>query len=166
MDGLWLLVLVLTVAYVHLQTRLTHLQEGRQAASAQVCAMAVQPKPRVVPPYQEALAALRRAALPEADTFAELEHAAVVGIRLRSIDDNPAASSVTVELDAISDAVLIDDVDPLNAGMPVPTWHNRRTAELDGRGSASGATAVDFKRGATIYREIWSASSVRCARCK
>ncbi len=102
---------------------------------------------------------MKRAALPEADALAELEHVAVVGIQLRSIDVNPAASVVVVELEAASDEVLVDYVDQLNAGMPNPKWHIRRVAELvntrsPATGAAPGGNAAGATRAATIARDI------------
>jgi hypothetical protein len=113
-----------------------------------------------VPPYQEeAMAALKRAALPEADALAELEHVAVIGIQLRSIDVNPAASVVVVELEATSDEVLGDYLDQLNAGMPTPKWHIRRVAalgdaQLSPAAPAPGSIPAGATRSATIAREI------------
>ena len=98
---------------------------------------------------------LKRAALPEAAAFAELEHVSVAGIRVRSIDDDPSASNVVVELDAVSDAVLNDYLDQLNAGQPEPKWHIWRISALEG-GSGDvanrNASAEQFTRSATLYR--------------
>ena len=156
----WALVLILAILFVYLHTKVARQREAQIAAEAIARTPPPAAAPRVVPPYQdEAMAALKRAALPEADALAELEHVAVVGIQLRSIDVNPAASAVIVELEATSDDVLGDYLDQLNAGMPTPKWHIRRVAALADTqapaggallgGSASGAT-----RSATIARDI------------
>lgn len=156
----WVLVLLLAAWYVHLQARIAHQREEQLAAAARASMPAIAAAPRVVPPYQEdALAALKRASLPEADALAELEHVAVVGIQLRSIDVNPAASAVVVELEAASDEVLVDYVDQLNAGLPNPKWHIRRVAELvntrsPATGAAPGGNAAGATRAATIARDI------------
>lgn len=156
----WLLVLILGGLFVHLQARVAHLREAQLAAEAMARTPPVAAAPRVVPPYQEeAVAALKRAALPEADALAELEHVAVVGIQLRSIDVNPAVAVVVVELEAASDQALGDYLDQLNAGMPSPKWHIRRVAALGdlqspATGAAAGSTATGATRSATIARGI------------
>lgn len=158
--SLWVLVAVLAGVHVYLQARITRMQEAQRAAEEQARAPIAVASPRAVPPYQaEALEALKRAALPEAAAFAELENVAVVGVRVMSIDDNPGASTVTVELEATSDAVLMDYIDQLNAGLPAPKWHIRQISALDSHpaspATASGAGAVDvFTRNATIYRDF------------
>jgi hypothetical protein len=158
--GLWLVVLVLAALHGYLGSELKRQQETREAADARAHAQAAAPKPRLMPPYQEeALAAFRRAALPEAAAFTELERVAVVGIQLRSIDDDPSVSTVTVELDAASDAVLVDYVDQLNAGMPTPRWHIRQVSALQGPAGRAdvhpdGSAPPQLMRGATIYREV------------
>jgi hypothetical protein len=156
----WILVLILGALFVYLQARVAHEREAQLAAEAMAKTPAVASAPRVVPPYQEeAMAALKRAALPEADALAELEHVAVMGIQLRSIDVNPAASVVVVELEATSDEVLGDYLDQLNAGMPTPRWHIRRVAALGDTpsstpGAGPGEKATAATRSATIARDI------------
>ena len=156
----WLLVLILGVLFVYLQARVTHLREAQLAAEAMERTPTVAAAPRVVPPYQEeAVAALKRAALPEADALAELEHVGVVGIQLRSIDVNPAAAVVVVELEASSDEVLGDYLDQLNAGMPSPRWHIWRVAasgdvQPSTTVAAPGSVAPGATRSATIARDI------------
>ncbi len=138
----WVVVLILGVLYVYLQSRVAHERDARLAAEAMAKTTPLVVAPRIVPPYQEeAMAALKRAALPEADALAELEHVAVLGIQLRSIDVNPAASVVVVELEATSDEVLGDYLDQLNAGMPTPKWHIRRVAALSETQSAAPGVA-------------------------
>jgi hypothetical protein len=156
----WVVVLILGVLYVFLQSRVTHERDARLAAEALAKTPVANTAPRIVPPYQEeAMAALKRAALPEADALAELEHVAVIGIQLRSIDVNPAASVVVVELEATSDEVLGDYLDQLNAGMPTPKWHIRRVAalgdaQLSPAAPAPGSIPAGATRSATIAREI------------
>ncbi len=156
----WVLVLLLGGWYLHLQARVAHQREVRLAAEAQARLPVNPAAPRVVPPYQdEAWAALKRASLPEADALADLEHVAVVGIQLRSIDINPAASVVVVELEATSDEVLADYLDQLNAGMPTPIWHIRRVGAQDRAqsppaGTATGGNTSGSTRTATIARNI------------
>ncbi len=155
----WVVVLILGVLYVYLQSRVAHERDARLAAEAMAKTTPAAAAPRVVPPYQdEAVAALKRAALPETDALAELEHVAVIGIQLRSIDVNPAASVVVVELEATSDEVLGDYLDQLNAGMPTPRWQIRRVAALgDTQLSAAGAvpgSTGGATRSATIARGI------------
>ena len=156
----WLLVLILGVLFVYLHARVERAREGQLAAAALANTPVAVAAPRVVPPYQdEAVALLKRAALPEADALAELENVAVIGIQLRSIDVNPAASTVVVELEAASDAVLGDYLDQLNAGMPAPRWHIKRvTALADTQsstiGAAPGGGATGATRSATIARDI------------
>ncbi len=156
----WVAVLILGVLHVYLQSRVAHQRDARLAAEALAKTTPVAAAPRVVPPYQEeAMAALKRAALPEADALAELEHVAVIGIQLRSIDVDPAASVVVVELEATSDEVLGDYLDQLNAGMPTPKWHIRRVAALgDSQSSTPGVAPIgnsaSATRSATIARDI------------
>ena len=158
--ALWGAVLILGVVHLYLQSRLAREQEARRAAEARSRTPVVTPAPRASPPYQDdALAALKRAALPEADALAELETVAVIGIQLKSIDVNPAVSAVIVELDASSDAVLSDYVDQLNAGMPSPKWHIRRFASRAAMAPAtdvapSQSVGPDLTRFATIARDI------------
>lgn len=156
----WVVVLILGGLYLHLQSRVAHERDARLAAEAMAKTTPVAAAPRVVPPYQEeAMAARKRAALPEADALAELEHVAVIGIQLRSIDVNPAASVVVVELEATNDEVLGDYLDQLNAGMPTPKWHIRRVAALGDAplpttGAVPGGIATGAIRSATIARDI------------
>ena len=90
---------------------------------------------RPPPPYEvDALRALDRAALPQAQALGELEAVAVVGIALQSIDVDMAEHQVSVELRSASPATLDDDLDQLNAGLPAPAWRVARIA-------AGGATA-------------------------
>lgn len=158
--ALWVAVLILGVLHLYLQSRLAREQEARRAAEARSRMPVVTPAAHASPPYlDDALAALKRAALPEADALAELENVAVVGIQLKSIDVNPAVSAVIVELDASSDAVLGDYVDQLNAGLPSPKWHIRRVASRSEAPSAQGVpqgqgNASELTRSATIVREI------------
>ena len=155
----WVLVAVLGVEFFHLRARVAQQREAQLAAETRAKTPPVVAASHVVPPYQDdALAALKRAALPEAEALAELEHVAVVGIQLRSIDVNPAASAVVVELEATSDEVLGDYLDQLNAGMPAPKWHIRRVAALGdapvAAGGAPGSSAGGATRSATIARDI------------
>ena len=159
--GLWVVVAVLAGLNVVLQARVTRLQDARRAAEDLARAQVAAPTPRVVPPWEDdAREALKRAALPEAAAFTELENVAMVGIRLTSIDDNPSVSTVTVELEATSDAVLADYVDQLNAGMPAPRWHIRQVAATEMRAtdlpSHSGveSAGTEYTRRATIYRDF------------
>ena len=113
-------------------------------ASAELAAKA-KPAPaiehRPAPPYQaQALAAIKRAALPEADALAELEHVEVSGIQLRSIDVNPAQGMVVVELDSASDQALGDYLDQLNAGDGPPKWHIQKLASLGSEARSGGAS--------------------------
>ena len=156
----WVLVLILGILFVYLQAGVTRDREAQLAAMAVAKSPAAAAVPRVVPPYQEeAMAALKRAALPEADALAELEHVAVIGIQLRSIDVNPAAAVVVVELEAVSDEVLGDYLDQLNAGMPAPKWHIKRVAAFGDAptstaGAVPGDNAARATRSATIARDI------------
>ena len=158
--ALWVAVLILGVLHLYLQARLAREQEAQRVVEARSRTPAVTPVPRAPPPYlEEARAALKRAALPEADALAELETVAVIGIQLKSIDVNPAVSTVIVELDAASDAVLGDYVDQLNAGMPSPKWHIRRVASRAETAPKAGAAAgqsigPELTRSATIARDI------------
>lgn len=158
--ALWVAVLILGVLHLYLQVRIAREQEARRAAEASSRTPVVMPAPRASPPYlDDALAALKRAALPEADALAELENVAVVGIQLKSIDVNPGASAVVVELDASSDAVLGDYLDQLNAGMQSPKWHIRRVASRTATAPATGVApgqgvGTDLTRSATIARDI------------
>ncbi len=158
--GVWVVVAILTGLNVYLKAGIAHQLEARKAAEQQVAAQIPAPKTRAAPPYQdEALAAIKRARLPEASALAELEHVAVAGIQVNSIDDNPSVSTVTVELEAVSDAVLMDYVDRLNAGMPAPKWHIRQVSAVGGRTAEGGVGAVvsassTLSRAATIYRDF------------
>lgn len=90
---------------------------------------------RPAPPYEaDALRALDRATLPQAQALGELEAVAVVGIALQSIDVDMAEHQVTVELRSASQAALDDYLDQLNAGLSIPAWRVTRIA-------ADGATA-------------------------
>jgi hypothetical protein len=157
---LWVLVLMLGIMYVYLQSRVAHERDAQIAADAMAKTPPVTAAPRVVPRYQEeATAALKRAALPEADALAELEHVAVIGIQLRSIDVNPAAAVVVVELEATSDEVLGDYLDQLNAGVPASKWHIRRVGTFgEGQSSTTGllpsVNSAVPTRSATIARDI------------
>lgn len=157
---LWILVLILGILHLYLQSRLAREQEAQRAAEARSGTNIATPIPRAPPSYlEDARAALKRAALPEADALAELENVAVVGIQLKSIDVNPAVSAVFVELDASSDAVLGDYVDQLNAGMPLPKWHIRRIASRNETAPAIGTAPAqsngsELTRSATIARDI------------
>ena len=108
--------------------------------------------PRAPPPYQrEALAAVKRAALPEADALAELEHVEVAGIQLHTIDVNPAQSMVVVELDAATDQALADYLDQLNAGNAPAAWHIQKLAARTGDNRALAGTATrPFAEGHTV----------------
>ncbi len=103
-----------------------------RVAAAELAARVPMVSPTVnrhIPAYQaEALAAVTRAALPEADALAEIEHVEVTGIQLRSIDVNPAQGLVVVELDAASDAAIGDYLDQLNAGNEPQKWHIQKLA--------------------------------------
>ncbi|MDP9124049.1 MAG: hypothetical protein M3N82_05545 [Pseudomonadota bacterium] len=122
--------LLLLCVLVHLHTRLEKQRE--RLATAVLAAKAHIASPTVhrhVPVYQaEAFAAVTRAALPEADALAEVEHVEVTGIQLRSIDVNPAQGLVTIELDAASDEALDDYLDQLNAGNEPQKWHIQKLA--------------------------------------
>jgi hypothetical protein len=147
----WGLVLILAGLFVYLQARVERVKAAQLAADVLATTPAVIATPHIVPPYEaEAVAALKRAALPEADALAELEHVSVIGIQVLSIDVNPAASVVTVELEAASDEVLGGYLDQLNAGMSTPTWHIRRVAALnEAQFSTAGATSSGNVTGAT-----------------
>lgn len=156
----WVLVLILAGLFVYLQARVDRVKAAQLAADALAITPAVVAAPQVVPPYQaEAVAALKRAALPEADALTELEHVAVIGIQVVSIDVNPAASVVTVELEAASDKVLGDYLDQLNAGMPVSKWHIKRVGALtEAKASMASGLPVEkaavATRSATVARDI------------
>ena len=148
---LWLVVLVLGGLNLHMRAQATRQRELQLAAEQRAKAPVLPAAPHASPPYQaEAEAALKRAALPEAEALAELEHVAVVGIQLRSIDVNPAASVVVVELEATNDEILGDYLDQLNAGMPTPRWHIQRIATASG----VSATSPGALRSAVIARDI------------
>ncbi len=129
--------------YVH--ARLDEARDQRGAAElASRIAPAAAAVRRSVPPYQaQALAAVKRAASPEADALSELEHVEVAGIQVRSIDVNSAQAVVVVELDAASDGALEDYVDQLNAGDGAPRWHIQKLAARSGemRTSVGSVTA-------------------------
>ena len=152
-----MLVLVLAAWNVHLQTRVDRARAARLAPESLAKAPLALPVRPPVPFYQqEALVILKRAALPEGDALAELENVAVIGINLKSIDVNPAASSVVVELEAVNDMVLGDYLDQLNAGMPAAKWHIQRVSAL-GEGRAVGAApgvGDAVSRSATIARNL------------
>ncbi len=137
------LTLVLWGALIFLHARLEAQRE--QLAAAELAARAKPVAPivhRPPPPYQaQALAAIKRAALPEADALGELEHVEVVGIQLRSIDVNPAQAVVVVELDAASDEALGDYLDQLNAGDGLPKWRIQKLAARTGEARLSAAPA-------------------------
>jgi hypothetical protein len=124
------LALLLWCVLIYLHTRLDEQRERLAAAELAARVPTVPPiAPRHAPAYQaEALAAVTRAALPEADALAEIEHVEVAGIQLRSIDVNPAQGVVVVELDAASDEALGDYLDQLNAGDEPQKWHIQKLA--------------------------------------
>jgi type II secretory pathway component PulL len=120
--------------------------QREQLAAAELAAKA-KPFPPAVhlppPPYQaQALAAIQRAELPEADALAELEHVEVAGIQLRSIDVNPAQEVIVVELDAANDEALGDYLDQLNSGDGPARWHIQKLAERTGQAQLS-ASAIE-----------------------
>ena len=119
------LALFLWCALVELHTRLDKQRKLKAAAELAVIApTAPLAMSRHLPSYQaEAFAAVTRAAFPEADALTEIEHVEVTGIKLRSIDVNPAQDTVLVELDAANDAALGDYLDQLNAGDEPQKWH-------------------------------------------
>ena len=119
---------------MHVRARLDEARDHRAATElASKMAPTVAAVHRAVPPYQtQALAAVKRAASPEADALSELEHVEVAGIQLRSIDVNSAQAVVVVELDAASDGALEDYVDQLNAGDGAPRWHIQKLAARSG----------------------------------
>lgn len=120
---LWCISLALNA---RIEARRAQLEAAELAAKAPA---ALPTGPTAVPPYAaDARNALKRAALPEADALAELEHVEVAGIQLRSIDVNPAQNTVVIELDAVSEAVVGDYLDQLNAGEEVPKWHIMKLA--------------------------------------
>jgi hypothetical protein len=145
------LALILWCALIYLRARLDAQRE--QLAAAELATKAPPTPPtihRPPPAYQaEALAAIKRAALPEADALAELEHVEVVGIQLRSIDVNPAQGVVVVELDAANDEALGDYLDQLNAGDAPPKWHIQKLAALSNESRSSGAPATAGSQGAS-----------------
>ncbi len=136
------LALLLWCALIYLHTRLD--EQRARLAAAELAAKVPMASPTVnrhVPAYQaEALVAVRRAALPEADALAEIEHVEVVGIQLRSIDVNPAQGLVVVELDAASDAALGDYLDQLNAGEEPQKWHIQKLVEATNEARPSPAS--------------------------
>lgn len=137
------LALVMWCALIYLRARLD--AQHAQLEAAELAAR-VKPTPaiehRPAPPYQaQALAAIKRAALPEADALAELEHVEVAGIQLHSIDVNPAQGVVVVELDAASDLALGDYLDQLNAGDGPAKWHIQKLASLGSETRTGGASA-------------------------
>jgi len=142
------LALLLWCALIYLNKRLE--QQRERLAAAELAAKAPTSSPtvnRLVPAYQaEAFAAVTRAALPEADALAQIEHVEVIGIQLRSIDVNPAQSSVVVELDAVSDAALGDYLDQLNAGDEPQKWHIQKLAAPTNETRANaGSTSSGFQ---------------------
>ena len=151
--------LVLWCVLVYLHTRLDAQRE--RLAAAELAAKAPTASPpvrRAAPPYQaEALAAVKRAALPEADALAEIEHVEVVGIQLRSVDVNPAQGVVIVELDAASDEALGDYLDQLNAGDGPQKWHIQKLAAETNDARANGASISGGS-------QVTSAHSVSIAR--
>ena len=127
-----LLALSLWCVSIYWHARLAQQRDQRAAAELEMKApptvLAVR---RAAPPYQaQALAAIQRANLPEADALAELEHVEVSGIQLRSIDVNTSQAIVVVELEAASERALGDYLDQLNAGDGAPRWHIQRLASL------------------------------------
>lgn len=135
--------LVLLSVTISLRMQLDAQRERMEAAEL---ASKVPPEPprahRPAPAYlAEALAVIHRAALPEADALAELEHVEVKGIQLHSIDVNPAQSVVAVELDAVSDEALGDYLDQLNAGEGPTKWHIQRLASQTGERRVDAAAA-------------------------
>ncbi len=135
--GLWCTLIFL---HARLEAQREQLAAAELAARAKPVAPIVHRPP---PPYQaQALAALKRAALPEADALGELEHVEVVGILLRSIDVNPAQAVVVVELDAASDEALGDYLDQLNAGDRLPKWHIQKLAARAGEARLSAAPSI------------------------
>ncbi len=119
------LALVLWGVSILLDARIDARRAQLAAAELAAKAPATPPTTHRPPPAYEADAqiAIKRAALPEADALAEIEHVEVAGIQLRSVDVNPAQNVVVVELDAASDDALGDYLDQLNAGEQVPKWH-------------------------------------------
>ena len=119
------LALLLWGVSVFLGSRIEARREQLTAAELAAKAPAAPPAiHRPTPAYQaDAQNAIKRAALPEADALAEIEHVEVAGIQLRSIDVNPAQNIVVMELDAASDDALGDYLDQLNAGKEVLKWH-------------------------------------------
>jgi len=124
------LALVPWCAVIFLRMQLDQQRERLAAAELSAKAPAASPtvNRHVSADQAEAFAAVTRAALPEADALAEIEHVEVTGIQLRSIDVNPAQGLVVVELDAASDAALGDYLDQLNAGDEPQKWHIQKLA--------------------------------------
>ncbi len=151
--AVWVVVAVLVGMVLVLDVRLDSAMRRRHEVEMSVQRPAAPSSAPSPPPYQEqAVDALRRAALPEGDALAELEQVAVVGIQIRSIVVSAATSLVTVDLEARDDTVLADYLDQLNAGLPSPKWHIKVVSE--------GTSSVSSLRGA---QDVHSAEPTRLA---
>ena len=149
----WLVVLSLATlaAVLFAAARVMHaradaLEDERRMHALAAARPAPVAAPRPAPAYQaDALRALDRAALPEAQALGELEAVAVAGIALQSIDVNAAEHVVAVELQSSSRQALDDYLDQLNAGLAIPAWRIQRvsaTAAAGGHAPAGSAPAA------------------------
>ena len=69
--------------------------------------------------------------------FTSAESAQVSGVRAMSVEISPADATVRLQIEAPAVQAVLDYVDALNAGLPVPAW---RVARVDGVAGGAGAS--------------------------